>query len=223
MEQSCYKCGQLVEEGRPFCPHCAAPQIRVLVAETVRAAKFAEAEGVTKAESTLPASETVPVLAVPVQWSQAFKPCALAAIVASLLMSLGLNVFVGMLSVGFLAVVFYRAGRPGVVVKASSGARLGTLSGLLCFGIMALMAALAAMVPDLRSKLQEQAIENAQKWVSSRPSDPAFQTLIDQLKTPEGFMKALILAGVMLLITSVVLGSLGGALSAALLGRRDRQ
>ena len=37
MEQPCYKCRQLVEEGRPFCPHCGAPQIRVLVAEPVAA------------------------------------------------------------------------------------------------------------------------------------------------------------------------------------------
>ena len=33
MEQPCYKCGQTVEEGIPFCPHCSAPQIRVVVAE----------------------------------------------------------------------------------------------------------------------------------------------------------------------------------------------
>jgi hypothetical protein len=223
MEQPCYKCGQLLEEGRPFCPHCGAPQIRVVVAETVAAAKpFAEVEGTVQGEAGLPASETVPVLAVPVRWSQAFKPCILAASVASLLMLLGLNALVGMLSAGFLAVVFYRGGRPGAVLKPGSGARLGIISGLLSFAISAFVVTLAAMVPDLRSRLQQQLIDNVQKVATSRPGDPRFQTLLEQLKTPEGFITVLLVAGVMLLIVSIVLASFSGAVTAVMLSRRER-
>src|SRR5437763_1728658 len=82
------------QEGVPFCPHCSAPQIRVLVAEpTPSPLAFAPAIAVQDSD-VLPASQTVPVLALPMQWSQAAKPCALAALVAALLMSLGLNPFV---------------------------------------------------------------------------------------------------------------------------------
>src|SRR5206468_6389886 len=107
MEQPCYKCGQTVEEGTPFCPHCSAPQIRVIIAEPPPLPLAFAAATTTHEATVLPASQTVPVLALPMQWSQAFRPCALAAVVASLLMSLGLNPFVAMFSVGFLAVVFY--------------------------------------------------------------------------------------------------------------------
>lgn len=224
MEQPCYKCGQLVEQGRPFCPHCAAPQIRVVVAQTVPAVKsFATSDAAQEGEAELPASETVPVLAVPVRWSQAFKPCVLAALVGSLLMLLRLYPVVSLLGVGFFAVVFYRGSRPGVVVKGGTGARLGSLGGLLCSAIIAFVIALGAMVPDIRSKMQQQFIEVFQKAAAASPDDPRVRALLEQLKTPEGFITVLIVMGVGFLILAVLLGSLSGAATAALLGRRDRR
>src|SRR5581483_7752520 len=122
MEQPCFKCGQVVEEGRVFCPHCMAPQIRVVVAESIPATTtFGEPSAITHPEVVLPATETVPVLALSMRWSHAIKPCALAAIVASVLMLLGLNLLVAMFSVGFLAVVFYRHGQPALELKAWAG------------------------------------------------------------------------------------------------------
>src|ERR1700745_381022 len=106
MDQPCYKCGQAVEQGIPFCPHCSAPQIRVVVAEPVAVPCGLANASTSEAAAVLPASQTIPVLALPMHWSQALKPCALAALIASVLMSLGLNPFVAMFSVGFLAVVF---------------------------------------------------------------------------------------------------------------------
>jgi len=118
MEQPCYKCGQTVEEGIPFCPHCSAPQIRVVIAEPApQPLAFSPASTTSRDSVVLPASQTVPVLALPMQWSQAFKPCALAALVASILMSLGLHPLVAMISVGFLAVVLYRQRQPGIMIK----------------------------------------------------------------------------------------------------------
>ncbi len=127
MEQSCYKCRQAVEEGTAFCPHCSAPQIRVVIAEPAAPLAYAAAGAESQDSTALPASQIVPVLALPMQWSQALRPCALAALVASLLMSLGLNPFVAMFSVGFLAVVFYRQSQRGIMIKTSSGAALGAL------------------------------------------------------------------------------------------------
>ncbi len=220
MEQSCYKCGQVLEEGRPFCPHCAAPQIRVLLAEPVAAAPLGEMA--SHADVTLPASQTVPVLALPVQWSQAWKPCALATGIATVLMFLGLTPAVAMFSVGFLSVIFYRQGHPGMSIKAGQGARLGAFGGLLCFGVMALLSAFAVTVPELRSKFQQQIVDNAQKWAATHPSDPQIQAALDQMKTPEGFVMMLILGGILLLVLAIVLGTLGGTLSGAIFGRRDR-
>lgn len=221
MEQPCYKCGQVLDEGRPFCPHCGAPQIRVLVAEPAVAGAFAEAAS-APLPASLPASETVPVLAVSRPWSQALKPCALAAIVTTLLMFLGLHPLMAMFSAGFLAVVFYRQARSGVAISPTSGGKLGALSGFFCFALMALLVASAAMVPELRAKFRDEVLANAQKWATAHGGDAQVQAALDQMKTPEGFVMMLIFGGILLLVSSVVLGALGGALGGSIFGRRDR-
>ena len=35
MDHPCYKCGHLVEDGKPFCAQCGAPQIRVAMPEAL--------------------------------------------------------------------------------------------------------------------------------------------------------------------------------------------
>ncbi len=240
MEQPCYKCRQVVEEGVAFCPHCSAPQIRVIVAEPASPSPAYAAAAIessvsfphsssgsssvaSSASSGLSASETVPVLAVPMQWSQGLGPCALAALVATLLMALGLNPFVAMLCVGFLAVVFYRQRHPEWRLKAAAGARLGALSGIFCFGFTSILIALASTGSDFRAKIREQFIDNAQKWASSRPADPQIQAALDQLKTPEGLIMALIVGSIFLFVISILLASVGGALGGTVFGRRNQQ
>jgi hypothetical protein len=220
MEQPCYKCGQAVDEGKPFCPHCAAPQIRVVIAEPAAvAAPFAET--VATAQRDLPASHTVPVLALPMRWSQALRPCALAALVASLLMSLGLNPFVAMFSVGFLAVVFYRQGRRGIAIKPTAGAGLGALGGLLWFAMSAVLETLVVVFlhkgPELRSEL----IAKIQQ-ATSQTNDPQVLAVFERLKTPGGLQFLMMTGLLCALLASIVLAGLGGALGGTIFGRRDR-
>src|SRR5689334_13315317 len=186
MEQPCYKCGELVEEGRVFCPHCMAPQIRVVVAQSVAgAAPFAEAASLAQSEPPLPASETVPVLALPMRWSQAIKPCALAALVASVLMLFRLNPLVAMVSVGFLAVVFYRQGNPGSEIKPWAGARLGALSGLFWFATSAVLGALRVLLMHEGAEIQKTLLQVIDQTVS-RTSDPQAIAILDRFKSPDG-------------------------------------
>jgi hypothetical protein len=217
MENPCYKCGQTVEEGTPFCPHCSAPQIRVVLAEP---APLALATASPDA-AALPASQTVPVLALPMQWSQALRPCALAALVAVLLIFLRLYPFVSMISAGFLAVVFYRQRRPGTMIKAATGARIGALSGLLWFAMLSILGALVVLVLRKGPELRNGIITTFQD-AASQTADPNMLALLERAKTPEGF-EALILASLVLaFLAAIVLGALGGALGAAILGRRDK-
>jgi len=219
MEQPCYKCGQIVEQGIPFCPHCSAPQIRVVVAEPATPPPLAVKSSQDSDE--LPASQTVPVLAMPMQWSQALKPCVLAAVVASVLMVLGLNPFVAMAVVGFLAVVFYRQRRPEIMIKAATGAGIGAMAGLLWFAMSSVLEALIVIFlhkgPELRAALISKIQEAA-----SKTSDPQVLSMFDRFKTQSG-LEFLMLAGlVFALLAALVLGGLGGALGGAVLGRRDR-
>jgi len=221
MEQPCYKCGQLVEEGRVFCPHCMAPQIRVVVAEPIAAALPSSPVSATAPEEVeLPATESLPVLALPMGWSQAIKPCALAALVVLVLMLLGLSPLVAMPIVGFLAVIFSRQGRPDFAIRTGAAMRLGAFSGLFCFGMITLLTSLAATVPEFRAKLHDGIMTNAEKWAAARPNDQQIQAAIEQLKSPEGFMAALIVGGIMLFVLSIVLGALGGFVGAAVSRRR---
>jgi hypothetical protein len=219
MEQPCYKCGQVINEGRVFCLHCGAPQIRVVVAE---AAASPAAVGSAPDEAKLPSSESVPILALPISWSMAVKSCGLAALVASVLMFLGLYPIVAMPSAGFLAVVFYRHGQENLAIRPGAGLRLGAFGGLLYFGLIALFTALAAMLPGARAKLHEMVLDSVQKFAASHPDNLQVRDMVAQLNTPEGFVLWLIACGVALLIASIVLGGVGGMLGGAIFGRRGR-
>lgn len=220
MENPCYKCGQIVGEGTPFCRHCSAPQIRVVIAEPVPPLSLATAS-TSPDSAALPLSQAIPVVALPMQWSQALRPCALAALVAVLLIFLRLYPFVAMISAGFLAVVFYRQRRPGTMIKAATGARMGALSGLLWFAMLSMLGALVVIFlhkgPELRNGIMTTFQEAA-----SQTADPNTLALLERAKTPDGF-EALVLASLVLaFLAAIALGALGGALGAAILGRRDK-
>ena len=223
MEQPCYKCGQAVEEGVAFCPHCSAPQIRVVMAEPAPV-PAAGADGATGSprSTALPASETVPVMAIPMRWSQTLKPCALAAVVASLLMFLGLNPFVAMLSVGFLAVVFYRQWQPGTSIRAGLGARLGAFSGLLWFGISFIFQGLGILLLGKGPELREEMLKKIQQ-TAANANDPQVQAFFDYFKTPAGLAVMIVMGVIFAFLAALALGTLGGALGGTLFGRRDKR
>jgi hypothetical protein len=211
-----------MEEGRPFCPHCAAPQIRVLIAEPAGATvPSIEAAAISDMSAGLPASQTVPVLAVPMQWSQALKPCTLAAGVASLLMLLGLNPFVGMVSVGFLAVVFYRQGRPGASIRPGTGARLGALSGLICFAMASIVEAMLVLVLHKGAEIR-QALLAAINQAAARTSDAQALAMFEHFRSPEGLEFLMVFGLLFGLVAAIVLSALSGALGGAVLGSRRK-
>lgn len=210
-----------MEQGIAFCPHCAAPQIRVVIAEPPTLPLAFAGATATQDAAPLPASQTVPVLALPMQWSEAFRPCALAALLASLLMSLGLNPFVAMLSVGFLAVFFYRQRRREMAIKPGIGAGLGALAGLLWFAMSSILEALVVILlhkgPELSSKLI-QALQQA----AAQTNDPQVLSVFERLKSPGGLELLMLTGLIFAFLASIVLGGLGGLLGGVILGRRDK-
>ena len=211
-----------MEQGVAFCPHCSAPQIRVVMAEPESAPpSFPNPTVTSQGAAVLPASQSVPVLALPTRWSQAIRPCALAALVASILMSLGLNPFVAMFSVGFLAVIFYRQRAPGIMIKPTTGAGLGALAGLLWFAMSSIIEALVVIFLHKGAELRNALTEKLQQ-LSSQTADPQVLALFERFKTPEGLEFLMLASLVFAFLASIVLGGLGGALGGAILGRRNR-
>ncbi len=171
--------------------------------------------------TTHPVASALPVVALSVGWSDAVKPCALAALVACGLMSLGLNPFVAMVSVGFLAVVFYRQRRPAIAITPFAGARLGALSGLLWFAMSSILGAVVILVMNKGPEIQKALIEVIQQAIS-RTSDPQAVAMLERFKSPEGLQFLMVFGIVSSLIAAIVLACLGGALGGTIFGRRNK-
>jgi hypothetical protein len=214
MEQPCYKCGRTVEEGRVFCPHCSAPQIRVLVAEPA----IANAGPLNRAS----ASETVPLIAIPTRWSMAAQPCAVAALIAAIVMVLKLIVpVIAAIGAGFLAVALYRRRNPEIPMQARTGARIGAICGLFCSAMTAILAAVRVALLHEGGAIRATILEAIQQS-TSRYSDPQYQAGVDFMRSDAGLALMMVVSFIVGLIAITLLSTLGGAISGASLGRRDR-
>ena len=224
MEHPCHSCRQAVEDGVPFCQHCGAPQIRVATVEPLLASESAGAEGQSARDlevfqTTLPVSK----VASPMQWSKALPACALAAAIAAVLMALGLMVpFLAVVGAGFLAVGFYRRRNPGVLIKAGAGARLGAVSGLLCFGMSAVLEALALALFHKGALLRDKMFE-AMQQAASRSTDPQAVAMLEYLKSPAGMAVMIVFVLIFAFVAFMILSILGGALGGIVLGRANRR
>jgi hypothetical protein len=222
MDHPCHKCGHSVEDGKPFCSQCGAPQIRVAIAEPL-AEPVAVGDGAVPAltPEIRPSLVGIPASSLPVSWAQSLQPCAFAAAVALGLTVLGLNPFVAALGTGFLAVVFFRRRTPGTLIRRGAGARLGALSGLLFFGVSTTLETLAAALLHKGSEIRGEMLAKFQQAASRYPG-PEVQPLLDFVKSPDGFAIMMVASVIVGCLAFIILGGCGGALGAVFLGRHDR-
>jgi hypothetical protein len=219
MDHPCYKCGQRIDDGKPFCAQCGAPQIRVPISEASPVPSQA-GDGLQVLSSDAESSfGGIPGSSLPVRTPQA-APCALAAGAAALLMFVGLNPFVAAIGAGFLSVALFRRRIPGTLTRASAGARLGALGGFFLFGMSTILETLAVVVLHKGAEIRGEMMDKFQQAASRYPG-PEVKPFLEFVTSPDGFaimMLATLLFG---LVAFIVLGSLGGALGAAFLGKRD--
>jgi hypothetical protein len=211
VEHACYKCGTNVEEGVPFCPQCNAPQIRVMGAnaEAVSAAELAPEAALATANGGA------------IQWSDALPSAGLAGLIAAFLMFIALGGFgLGLIAAGVLSVVFYRRRHPASNLTPSMGARLGAVSGTLGFGIFAVFSAVGTLVFHSGGQLRAIMLE-AIAQAAARNPDPEVQKAFEYLKTPSGLAWMMALVLVVVLLMFLILSSLGGAIGAAMMRRKD--
>jgi len=62
----------------------------------------------------------------------------------------------------------------------------------------------------------------ALQQAATRTNDPQVQAAVEQFKTPQGIALMLVLGAIVLFLVSIAAGSLAGALSGAILGRKRR-
>jgi hypothetical protein len=223
MDHPCYKCGHIVEDGRPFCAQCGAPQIRVEMPELIPSPAVAGSAGASDfAESSgVPSSLRLPFSAA-IEWTRALRTCAIAALVAAIVMSLGLVVpLLAVLGAGFIAVTLYHRSNPAWIVNARSGAKLGAACGVLFFAIATILESIAMALTHTTGQVREKMMEALQQ-AATRTNDPQVQAAVEQFKTPQGIALMLVLGAIVLFLVSTAAGSLAGALSGAILGRKRR-
>jgi len=202
-----------VEEGVAFCPHCQAPQIRVLAPEP----------GVISSplpEQSPPLPASYPASSHPsvIDWQHALRAAGLAVLIATVPLTfvfgapLGLNI----MAAGFLSVALYRRRIP-VPISASVGFRLGAVSGALGFGVLAILFAAADPILHSWQKIRDLMLDRVQQSMAAT-QNPQAPEVMEFLKTPAGMVLALML----MFIGFLIFSGLGGLLGAMLLGRRTR-
>lgn len=200
-----------MEDGTPFCAQCGAPQIRVGGGEMAEPHNYPGVAG----SPSYPGSASI-------QWSQGLPSAALAGLIAAGLMFIPLGAFgLGMIAAGVLAVLFYRRRNPLGSLTPGIGARLGALSGILGFGMFGIFTAVEVLVFHSGGELRAALLEAVQQSVA-RTSDPQARQMLDYLKSPPGLALVMALGLAVMFVFFLILSSIGGALGAVLLRRRER-
>lgn len=201
----------MVEDGRPFCPQCRAPQIHVQIAVadagnapglnpavdevSPEAAQDREADFSSKRPGDAPESG----IAV----RAALKAGVLGVLIGAI-------PIIGIPLTGALAVFFYRR-KSRSMIPAALGARLGGAAGLVVFAIGAL---LAAAIISLHA--QQQCIDmmmNTFQKLGANTADPQLRASIHQVFTLSGQAIAF--------FVTVVPASIGGVLASFFLRSRN--
>jgi len=152
-----------------------------------------------------------------IQWLQGWRSSLIAVAVAVGLTLMGTPVGLGLLVAGFLSVLLYQRRSGAGNLSAVLGAKLGALTGVLGFGL-GLMLSLIAMKRSGK-QLQPTVLNMIQEYAAH---DPRLPQVIDLFKTPEGFAVTIVVGLGMLLVAFLLFSSLGGALGAVLLRRKNQ-
>lgn len=218
MELPCYKCGAGVEEGTPFCKHCGAPQIRVLVGPS-------DAPVIPQISHSAPTTPAEPLRlpvfpSMRVEWARALPAAALGGICSVLSMRIPYAMFgPAFLLGGAIAVLFYSR-RSDRLPTPIAGAQIGAVSGgLIWLFFSIIMVSTLVYWPEM---LRKQMLDNMAQMAGHGYDPQRTQQIGDLLKTQAG-LTAFVVFGVILLFVVFVAGSsIGGALCAAWLAKRSR-
>ena len=161
-----------------------------------------------------------PPLTSALDWHNALPSAGIALLAAIFLSLLGMPAGLGMLAAGFLSVVLYHRRCPAAHLTAGMGARLGAITGGLGFGALTIM--LALWTAFRSSKAIHDAFLNYIQQYAAHSSDPRMPQVLELFNTPAGFTFIMILTLIMTLAAFLIFSSLGGALGAFLLHRKDR-
>ena len=127
-----------------------------------------------------------------------------------------------MLACGVFVVALYRRRNPAVILSPGTGAKLGALSGLIAFGILAILSGASMAVLHSRGELQSTLTEVLDQ-AAARTSDPEALAMIQQFKNPQGLALVMVASMLGALLLFVAISSVGGAITAVVLRKNDHR
>lgn len=236
MEHACGQCGAAVEDGRPFCENCHAPQIKVPVRPPTAPATEPLPPGTP--EDLQPPAE--PIVAEPrrlepilsdgsePQNKLIWRPAIGAALVAGLLATLGTLIpavpliMLCMFASGGLAVTLYRRRAGNATVTPIMGAKLGALAGGWGFGLQAVLITAVLSSPSQRTKGRD-VLLGVLRDAAAKSADPNASQMVEKFQgyiaTDLGLVVVFLMVLAILALLFLAFSALGGALGAALFGR----
>ena len=235
MEHPCYRCQASIEEGIAFCPHCGAPQIRVVAPEDSDSAlpaptpsdqPFPPDQPIPQTPAWTQPSQGYPPGSAPIHWELAWKGALLAGLGAAVLSAVpvvSLGCCLWLLGAGALSVALYQRKLPGVPVTPGDGMKLGALAGFFGSIINAVVTTARFVAVrengDFNRALQEQ----MQKATAANP-DPKVQEMVERMMnwigSPGGMATFMVIILAIMVVFFIVFTAAGGALGASMFGRR---
>jgi len=221
----CHQCGTEVGEGSPFCRQCGAPQIRVSPGGS---AEQATNDPTAKDSASDSISAQLPgngPLRISVNRHVARRQAALAGLMLAVLLALSSWFTPVLLLVplaGLLAVELYGRKVPERRISPGVGAGIGLLTGFfgfLMFSLPALPYTLWDVAHHPDPALTQQLHAQLDAAMRSNPT-PQAQQVVQYLLSPSGLIVIVITSFVFLLILTLALSAIGGAIGANLANRR---
>lgn len=200
-----------MEDGRPFCPKCRAPQVRVELAALTPDAI------VSPVELEISPADLSPSLGS--STDPAFFRVALQAGLLGIMANL-IPFGLGMVLTGILSALLYHRIAPGTL-RAGKAARLGAVSGAISFVATALLIGLAIIMMNSQQKFHD-FMMNAFEQSVARQSGPDVQSALQLIHTPQGFGIVLAFGMIGVLLLSIFFSAVGGVIGSALFRDRNR-
>jgi len=224
-----------VEDGVPFCPSCGAPQIRVAIAgeepDTQPVFGTSDAGDEPPPAEAIPAQRSSRVLG-PVDAASAKyerRVVIFSALAAGFAAGMGSLVpFVPfitlcMVAAGGIAITLYKRRMPYVTVAARRGFRIGALAGFFGFALNGVTSAFGMLSAENRVALRD-AMQERLKDALAVNSDPSAQQMVknlgDMVSTPGGLAAVFVFSLCLFGLLFVLLSGIGGAIGAALFGKK---
>jgi hypothetical protein len=197
-----------VEDGRPFCPHCQAPQVRVQLAPEILAARAADASSSRMSQIPFPHRMSSGLFRIALQ-------AGLLGVIANFI-PLGL----GMVLTGILAALLYHRAA-GQTLASGRAVRLGAMSGAIAFAASTLITVLLVVLFHAQDQFREFVFKTVEQRAAN-PQDPDVQAALQWMHTPQGFAAALVFGLVGVLFLSVLFSAIGCVIGAVLFRERNR-